>query len=156
MDVVLEKPWRNLQKYIEARLAEAVVELRLALILMEEGYTRNAAGKLFQAYKSYLAAAAGGRREELASRFKDVDKLIAYMPTRVMAKISAILGLEKEGRVALHQYRYNGPDPEGVMSMYPDRESAGADFCWLAKRLMELTNSDVDLYAKVCGAEEIG
>lgn len=40
--------------------------------------------------------------------------------------------------------------------MYPDRESARADFCWLAKRLMELTNSDVDLYAKVCGAEEIG
>lgn len=135
MVVVLEKPWRNLQKYIEARLAEAVVELRLALILMEEGYTRNAAGKLFQAYKSYLAAAAGGRREELASRFKDVDKLIAYMPTRIVTKISAILGLEKEGRVALalHQYRYNGPDPEGVMSMYPDRESARADFCWLAK-----------------------
>lgn len=45
----------------------------------------------------------------------DVDKLIAYMPTRVVAKISAILGLEKEGRVALalHQYQYNGPDPEG-------------------------------------------
>ncbi|MEM4754595.1 PaREP1 family protein [Pyrobaculum sp.] len=157
MDVVVEKPWRNLQEYIKARLEEAAVELQLALILMGEGYTRNAAGKLFQAFKSYLAAAAGEKREELAARLREVDKLIAYMPTRALVKISTLLGLEREARVALalRQYQYNGPDPEGITSLYPDRESAKRDFCWLAKRLIELTGSEKDLYTKACGAPEV-
>lgn len=103
MDIVLEKPWKNLKEYVKTRLDEAVVELRLALILLREGYTRNAAGKVFQAFKSYLAATAGEKRSELAASFKDVDKIVAYMPTRAMAKISSILGLEKEGRV----YRFS-------------------------------------------------
>jgi len=35
--------------YVEARLLEALVEARLAFRLSEEGLTRNAAGKAFQA-----------------------------------------------------------------------------------------------------------
>ncbi|MEM0278015.1 PaREP1 family protein [Pyrobaculum sp.] len=154
MDIVLEKPWKNLKEYVKARLDEAVVELRLALVLLAEGYTRNAAGKAYQAFKSYLAAVAGEQRDKLAASFKDVDRIIAYMPTRAVAKISSTLGLEKEGRIALalHQYQYNGPDPEGVMSLYPDRESAKNDICWLAKRLMELIGTEIDTYIKVCNS----
>jgi hypothetical protein len=42
--------------YVEARLLEALVEARLAFRLLEEGLTRNAAGKAFQAWKALLAA----------------------------------------------------------------------------------------------------
>jgi len=42
--------------YVEARLLEALVETRLAFRLLEEGLTRNAAGKAFQAWKALLAA----------------------------------------------------------------------------------------------------
>jgi hypothetical protein len=42
--------------YIEARLLEALTEARLALRFLEEGLTRNAACKAFQAWKALLAA----------------------------------------------------------------------------------------------------
>jgi hypothetical protein len=42
--------------YVEARLLEALVEARLALRFLEEGLTRNAAGKAFQAWKAFMAA----------------------------------------------------------------------------------------------------
>jgi hypothetical protein len=42
--------------YIEARLLEALGEARLALRFLEEGLTRNAACKAFQAWKALLAA----------------------------------------------------------------------------------------------------
>ncbi|MEZ0319115.1 MAG: PaREP1 family protein [Pyrobaculum sp.] len=143
MDVVLEKPWRDLRAYVESRKAEAKAELKLALILAREGYLRNAAGKLFQAFKSYVAALAGERRHELKTRWRDVDKIIAYMPTRVLKEVASALGLKKEGYVALalHQFQYNGPDPEGVMSIYPDKKAALRDFCWLAKRIADLLNA---------------
>ena len=42
--------------HVEARLLEALVEARLALRFLEEGLTRNAAGKAFQAWRALLAA----------------------------------------------------------------------------------------------------
>ncbi|AFA39011.1 Archaeal PaREP1/PaREP8 family [Pyrobaculum oguniense TE7] len=47
---LLVKPWRDLQRYKEARLREAEVEARLALDFLEEGLVSNAAGKAFQAW----------------------------------------------------------------------------------------------------------
>ncbi|MGC8584368.1 MAG: PaREP1 family protein [Thermoproteus sp.] len=142
----------DLNAYIEARLEEARAELRLALALMREGYARNAAGKLFQAYKSYLAALAGMRKAELAPRFKNIDKIIAYMPTRAIREVSAALGMEREGYVALalHQYQHSGPDPEGIMSIYPSREAAARDLCWLAARLCQALKCDEGLYTEAC------
>jgi len=39
------------EKYVEARLLEALVEAGLALEFLERGLTRNAAGKAFQAWE---------------------------------------------------------------------------------------------------------
>ena len=44
------------ERYVEARLLEALVEAGLALRFLREGLTRNAAGKAFQAWKAYMAA----------------------------------------------------------------------------------------------------
>ncbi|MDT7882939.1 MAG: PaREP1 family protein, partial [Thermoproteus sp.] len=59
--MVIEAVERPLPKptdaaYVEARLLEALVEARLALRFLEEGLTRNAAGKAFQAWRALLAA----------------------------------------------------------------------------------------------------
>ena|GEM_PF-1608012 len=54
----LEKPLPKPsdEKYVEARLLEALAEARLALEFLERGLTRNAAEKAFQAWKALLAA----------------------------------------------------------------------------------------------------
>ena len=139
------KPWRNLNAYVEARRAEAVAEARLAIRLLAEGYTRNAAGKAFQAFKSLLAALAGERREELAmGGLPKVDRLIAYMPTSAMMDVARLLGLENEAIIALalHQYQYNGIDPEGVMSIYASRDDAVKDICSLLARIAEILGDE--------------
>ena len=56
-------PWRDLKRYVEIRLQEALAEAKLALRFMEEGLHRNAAGKAFQAWKAALAAAAALARD---------------------------------------------------------------------------------------------
>ncbi|WP_291765572.1 PaREP1 family protein [Caldivirga sp. UBA161] len=138
------KPWRNLRAYIEARRIEALAEAKLAIRLLAEGYTRNAAGKAFQAFKSLLAALAGERREELANALSRVDKLIAYMPTSAIRSIAKLLGLEGEAIIALalHQYQYNGVDPEGVMSVYASKDEAIKDICSLLTRIAEALNDE--------------
>ncbi len=140
----VEKPWRDLKAYIEARRIEALAEAKLAVRLLAEGYTRNAAGKAFQAFKSLLAALAGERREELARGLPKVDKLIAYMPTSAVRNIAKVLGLEGEAIIALalHQYQYNGSDPEGVMSIYSSRDDAIRDMCSLLTRIAEILNDE--------------
>ena len=51
----LPKPTEE-EGYVEVRLLEALVEARLALEFLERGLTRNAAGKVFQAWKALMAA----------------------------------------------------------------------------------------------------
>ncbi|BDR92930.1 PaREP1 family protein [Vulcanisaeta souniana] len=136
----LGKPWKDLRAYIEARRAEASAEVRLALRLLVEGYTRNAADKAFQAFKSLLAALAGERREELRNSIKNVDKVIAYMPTSMIRDVGKLLGLEKESllALALHQYQYNGVDPEGIMNIYTSRDAAVKDICNLLNSVVRV------------------
>lgn len=140
----LSKPWKDLRAYIEARRAEASAEARLALRLLVEGYTRNAAGKAFQAFKSLLAVLAGERREELRGSVKNIDKVIAYMPISMIRDMGKLLGLERESLIALalHQYQYNGADPEGVMSIYPSRDAAAKDICSLLNNVAKVLGDE--------------
>ena len=52
----LGKPWINLGDYRRTRLMEAHYEAGIAVKMLSDGLTRNAAGKAFQAWKSFLAA----------------------------------------------------------------------------------------------------
>lgn len=95
---VLGKPWRDLEKYREARLREAQVEINLALEFLEDGLIRDAAGKAFQAWKAYLAARLAEKREALKELYPGsrrirvgdeeveyVDVVIALVPTTHMS-----------------------------------------------------------------------
>ena len=131
-------PWRDTSQYIRLRLEEALREAELALKFLEQGLHRNAEGKAFQAWKALLAAAAARHKEEMARRYTGAvrdktgrlrsraDMVIALMPTTRMREVASALE-EAYGKelihltdiaLNLHEFRYNGLDPEGVVSRY--------------------------------------
>ncbi len=95
---------------------------------------RNAAGKAFQAWKALVAALAVDKRDELSKVFSGkvrlrggrkervdrVDWVIAVMPTSYLKDVAMIIGgkvdLLTDKALWIHQYQYNGPDPERVIS----------------------------------------
>jgi len=123
---VLAKPWRDLEKYRELRLREALAEAQLGLEFLEGGLVRNAAGKALQAWKAYLAYLAAGRREELrdvlsgsrrarvggeAAEVEEVDLVTALMPTGRMLQIAASLArLASRTWWSLRPWRYSYTD----------------------------------------------
>jgi len=125
--------------YVEARLLEALVEARLALRFLEEGLTRNAAGKAFQAWRALLAALLHLELEKLKALVKTEEErrwlestAVPRVPTTKMVALS--LMLEKAGHegislwtdraLLLHDYQYNGPDPHMALSKFGSREEA--------------------------------
>jgi hypothetical protein len=137
MERPLPKP--SDEGYIEARLLEALVEARLALRFLEEGLTRNAAGKAFQAWRALLAALLRLELERLKASVKTEEErrwhestAVPRVPTTKMVALS--LMLEKAGHegislwtdraLLLHDYQYNGPDPDMALSKFGSREEA--------------------------------
>jgi len=133
----LPKP--SSEGYIEARLLEALVEARLALRFLEEGLTRNAAGKAFQAWRALLAALLRLELERLKALVKTEEErrwlespAVPRVPATKMIALS--LMLEKAGHegislwtdraLLLHDYQYNGPDPDVALSKFGSREEA--------------------------------
>jgi hypothetical protein len=51
-------PWRDTTQYTKLRLEEAMQEAELALKFLDQGLHRNASGKVFQAWKAVVSAAA--------------------------------------------------------------------------------------------------
>ena len=101
--MVVELVERSLPKpsdegYIEARLLEALVEARLALRFLEEGLTRNAAGKAFQAWRALLAALLRLELEKLKALAKTEEErrwlestAVPRVPTTKMIALSLML-----------------------------------------------------------------
>jgi len=125
--------------YVAARLLEALVEARLALRFLEEGLTRNAAGKAFQAWRALLAALLRLELEWLKALVKTEEErrwlestAVPRVPTTKMVALS--LMLEKAGHegislwtdraLLLHDYQYNGPDPDMALSKFGSRGEA--------------------------------
>lgn len=50
------KPRRSLEDYASARALEALLESMLAIEFLGRGFTRDAAGKAFQAWRALTAA----------------------------------------------------------------------------------------------------
>jgi len=138
------------EKYVEARLLEALVEARLALRFLREGLTRNAAGKAFQAWKALLAALLRLEFEKLKSLAKSDEErrwlestAVPRVPTTKMKPLARLLEAVGHSGLALwtgnvlllHDYQHHGPDPSGELSKYATREDAAADILSVAQEL---------------------
>jgi uncharacterized membrane protein len=132
---VLEKPLPKPsdEGYVEARLLEALVEARLALRFLEEGLTRNASSRAFQAWRALLAALQRLEMERLKALARTEEerrwfesKAVPRVPAAKMVSLS--LMLERAGHedviawtavaLDLHDYQYNGPDPDMALSIH--------------------------------------
>ena len=158
---VLEKPLPKPddERYVEARLLEALVEARLALRFLREGLTRNAAGKAFQAWKALLAALLRMELEKLKALAKTEEErrwlettAVPRVPTTKMKTLARTLEDVGHGAISawtdkalnLHDYQYHGPDPDMALSKYTTREEAAADIVLtiqeIARRIEPLRN----------------
>lgn len=161
MGIELEKPWFDLEGYRRTRILEARYELELAKRFLSEGLVRNAAGKAFQSWKALIAALLVDKLSELEKMFpgyvrlrngrrvKRAHWILAIVPTTRLKQLASILDRElylyTEIALSLHEYQYNGPDREGVLSRYVSDELAKRDIEMLIEaisRRLESLNID--------------
>jgi len=149
---VLERPLPKPtdERYVEARLLEALVEARLALRFLQKGLTRNAAGKAFQAWKALLAALLRLELERLKALAKTEEKrwlestAAPRVPITKMKRLAMMLeetGYETVSAwteaLNLHYYQHRGPDPDMALSKYTTRGETAADVAKLMARLTQ-------------------
>jgi len=74
----------------------------------------------------------------------DVMWILAIMPASKLKAMASIIGgdIDVYTNIALdlHDYQYNGPDPEGVFSPYPSDDVAAHDVRRLVEKVKELVN----------------
>jgi len=153
--------------YIEARLLEALAEARLAVEFLERGFTRDAAGMAFHAWKALLAALLRLELEKLKALARSEEekrwlesRAVPRVPTTKMKELSRLL--EEAGHegipfvtalaLDLHDYQYHGPDPDMALSKYTTRESAAAD---VVELIQELTKRIETLKSRIKWTEEL-
>ncbi|MGC9152809.1 MAG: PaREP1 family protein [Vulcanisaeta sp.] len=107
---------------------------------LTRGLTRNAAGKVFQAWKALVAAYSVDKIDELRKLFPGKKKLrgfrtriekvhwiVAVIPTTVLKPIAQVIGSDIDiyTNIALwiYEHQYNGPDIQGILSPYPNDDS---------------------------------
>jgi len=88
---------------------------------------------------------AGAVRDKTGRLRSRADMVIALMPTTRMREVASALE-EAYGKelihltdiaLNLHEFRYNGLDPEGVVSRYTNLEDVERDVKYLAEKTME-------------------
>ncbi|ADY00290.1 PaREP1 domain containing protein [Vulcanisaeta moutnovskia 768-28] len=136
----LPKP--TTEDYVSARLLEALVEASLAIRFLKDGLVRNAASKAFQAWRALLAALLRLELDKLLQIAKTDEerkwlreRAVPRVPTSRMKALSQLLesvgyvdaSLWTDKALDLHDYQYNGPDPDMVMSKYRGRDEAAYD-----------------------------
>jgi len=150
-------PWLDTSQYIKLRLEEAVQEAELALKFLDQGLHRNASGKVFQAWKAMISAAAAKNRELIARHYTGMvrdrtgkvrsraDLIIALMPTTRLREVASMLE-EVYGKelihltdiaLNLHEFQYNGLDPEDIVSRYTNLNDVEKDIKYLAEKTIE-------------------
>jgi hypothetical protein len=136
------------ENFLDKKAIDAVYEAYLAKKLLEDGLTRNAAGKAFQAWKDLLSCLIYLNLDKLAKDEKEREWYIksgVYVPTSKMAKLTQRLeeigvkgvSFVTDKALKLHTYQYNGPDPDGVWNGPRDEEEAKEDIKLLLKAFKE-------------------
>jgi len=138
----LPKPWLDLEGYRAARLLEARYEAELAERFLEQGLTRALLGAMLTRHVGELERVFPGYvRIREGRRMAKAHWILALVPAPLMKRLSVLLGPETSMLTSvalhLHEYRCNGPDPQGVLSPYPDEESARADVALLVGRVRD-------------------
>ena len=160
----LEKPLpkEDLKELAKLKLKEALIESKLALEYLNKDIIRNAAGKAFQAWKALISALIALNFEKLTKDLSEEQKEWlrekgVLAPTSKLKQLSLMLenkaklkGLSAWTSTALdlHDYQYNGPDPDLVFSKYTDPETASEDVKLLLKTLIEYVEKYKDLLDK--------
>ncbi len=154
----LPKPRRDLVGYASARTLEALVEGILALKFLERGFTRNAAGKAFQAWRALTAAILALERDKIAEKMRSEEQrkwLTEKALPRVPSSRLKVLGrlVEEAGytdyshytstALDLHDYQYHGPDPDAELSKYPDPGEAARDTISILGKLAGIVENRV-------------
>jgi hypothetical protein len=138
-------------------LEEAIQEAELAIKFLDQGLYRNASGKVFQAWKALMSAATAKNRKLIAKHYTGVvkdgtgrirsraDLIIALMPTTRLREVASIL-VEVYGKdilhltdtaINIHEFRYNGLDPEGIISRYTNLNDVEKDIKYLTEKIIE-------------------
>jgi len=132
------------EAYIKVRIIESLQELQLAVRLLREGFSRNAASKVFMAWKSMISALVVANLEKMPRDDKEREW---YMKTDFLAPTTELKGisqrLEELGykvldltstALTLHRYSYNGLY-KGA-SDYATKEEAIKDTKHVARELL--------------------
>ncbi|WP_425277004.1 PaREP1 family protein [Pyrolobus fumarii] len=154
----LPKPSRDPVGYASARALEALLESLMALEYLGKGYTRNAAGKAFQAWRALTAAILALERDKVLERLEDEKEkewfLKRGLPRVPSSRLKALgqlvedLGYPNYGpytdRVLnLHDYQYHGPDPSGEFSKYTVHREAAKDIVYILAKLVDIIEERV-------------
>jgi len=155
----LPKPQRDPVGYAAARVLEALLESLLALRFLKEGYTRNAAGKAYQAWRALTGAllviCQDKIKERLCVKNQEkwlVEKAMPRIPSTRLKPLSQLLeetcipyySSLTDKALGLHDYQYHGPDPDLELSKYTSRSEAAYDIRVLVAELAKI----VEKYAK--------
>ena len=154
----LPKPGRDLLGYASARTLEALLEALLALEFLERGYTRNAAGKAFQAWRALTGALLALERDRVTEKLGSgeerrwlLGRAVPRIPTARLKPLSQLLeeagyqGFSAYTALALdlHDYQYHGPDPDLELSKYRGRGEAAYDILALLGELARIVGERV-------------
>ena len=139
------------EDYINARLLESLIEAKLSLEFLGRGLVRDASGKVFQAWRALLAALLRLELDKLLQVAETdeekkwlVNRAVPRVPTTKMVRLSQMLEEISHNNILawttvaleLHDYQYNGPDPDMALSKFRDRHEAAIVMVSLIKELV--------------------
>ncbi|WP_367834390.1 PaREP1 family protein [Vulcanisaeta sp. JCM 16159] len=99
----LPKPWFDIDGYRRTRLLETRYEAEIAINMLREGLVRNAAGKAFQAWKSFLAAISTGEINELSKVYRRRVK-VRGLRERINEALYVIASCQRLGCLKYQRY----------------------------------------------------
>ncbi len=139
---------RHRDAYIKIRIIESLQELQLAVRLLKEGFSRNAASKVFMAWKAMISALVVANLEKMPRDDKEREFLAPTTGLKGISQRLEELGYKvldlTSTALALHRYSYNGLY-RGA-SDYATREEAIRDIQHVAKELLRLIREYLSKY----------